>query len=129
MKYTIKSSLKRKLFKGCFLLLFVFFSSGLQAQISVDIQKQPLKEVLKRIEAASSYRFFYNESLKGLDNIVSLKVQNAGIEHTMTQLLADTNISYRLEGDNLVTLFVKATSEKPDEKRRRQGRNDTIPGL
>jgi TonB-linked SusC/RagA family outer membrane protein len=111
----IKNSLKKILLRGYFLLLFiVLFSTNLNAQITVDVSNQSLKEILKVIETKSEYRFFYNESLKGLDKISSLMVTNSTIEKTMTVLLANTDISYRLEKNNLVVLFAK--NKEPQRK-------------
>jgi len=68
-KKIITNLLKKTLFKGCFLLSLVLFSTNLNAQITVDVSNQSLKEIFKVIETKSEYRFFYNEGLKGLDKV------------------------------------------------------------
>lgn len=121
MREIITDSFKKKLFKVFFMVLLTISSSSLLAQITFDEQKQPIKEILKKIEENSPYRFFYNEGLKGLDNVISLKVQNVSIEQTMTQLLANTNIHYRIENNNLIALFIKGNTVKINEKKRVSG--------
>jgi len=89
-------------------LVMALFSSNLIAQISINVQNKPIKEILKVIETKSEYRFFYNEGLKGLDKITSLKVSNVTIEETMNLLLANSEMSYQSEGNNLIALMAKA---------------------
>ena len=71
-------------------VLFVLFALNMQAQITVDIKDKPLKEALKQIERLSDYSFFYNVELEGLDELVTVKVHDASLEETMSQLLAGT---------------------------------------
>ena len=103
----ITNPLRKKLFKGSFLLLLILFSSHLNAQITVKVANQSLKEILKVIETKSEYRFFYNEGLKGLDKICSIQVKNASIDKTMSILLTNTDINFKLEKNNLVVLVAK----------------------
>ena len=109
--------LKKTLLRGCFILFLALFSTTLNAQITVDVSNLPLKQVLKVIETKSEYRFFYNEGLKGLDKISSLKVKNASIEKTMGTLLENTDISFRIENNNLVVLVVKIKATQSESKK------------
>jgi len=113
----ITNPLKKTLLKGCFLLFLALFSTNLNAQVTVDVSNQSLKEILKVIETKSEYRFFYNEGLKGLDKISSLRVRNATIEKTMTTLLANADISFKLEKNNLVVLVAKINSNQSGLKK------------
>lgn len=88
-------------------VLLIFFPSFMSAQINLDVKQQPLKEVLKQIESKSEYRFFYNESLKGLDQLCSINVSNASIDKVMEQLLSSADISYKKDKDNLIVLYQK----------------------
>jgi TonB-linked SusC/RagA family outer membrane protein len=96
--------IKRTMLKSCVLLLLVLFSVSMNAQITVAVKNQSLKEILKVIEAKTEYRFFYNEGLKGLDKITSLEVNNATVEQTMSALLTSTSINYKIEKKNLIVL-------------------------
>ena len=102
--------------KSCILLLFMLFSINLSAQITLDVKNKTLKEILKVIETKSEYRFFYNEGLKGLDKITSLQVNNASIDKTMSLLLTNTEISYKLGKNNLVVLVSKLNTSQKDTK-------------
>ncbi|MFA6580447.1 MAG: TonB-dependent receptor [Paludibacter sp.] len=113
----ITNPLKKTLLKGCLLLFMALFSTGLNAQITVDVSNQSLKEILKVIEIKSEYRFFYNEGLKGLDKISSLRVKNATIEKTMTTLLENTDILFKLEKNNLVVLVAKVKENSITQKK------------
>lgn len=99
--------LRGRYLKQCLFALLVLFTSTLSAQITVNVQNKPIKEILKIIEVKSEYRFFYNEGLKGLDKVVSLQVNNVGIEETIKSLLLNSEISHKLEGENLVVLMAK----------------------
>ena len=85
--------------------LFVLFAWNIQAQITVDVKNEPLKEVLKQIERSSKYSFFYNVELEGLDKLVTIKTDNASLEETMKQLLKGTNITFEKKVDNVVVLL------------------------
>ncbi|MBK5722826.1 SusC/RagA family TonB-linked outer membrane protein [Dysgonomonas sp. Marseille-P4677] len=113
MKKKIKrwSYLKRILYIFCLSLL----SANLFSQITVEIKDKPIKEALKEIEKVSPYKFFYNEDLKGLGKIVTLKVSNATIDVTMKQLLNDSNISFEKQDGNIILLVpqkVKTDQQK-----------------
>ena len=100
--------LRRAWLKLSFIALMALLTPHLFAQITVNVQNKPIKEILKSIEAKSDYRFFYNEGLKGLDKITSLKVSNVTIDETMNLLLANSEMSYQSEGNNLIALMAKA---------------------
>ena len=106
----------KKILKMCVILLVILNSHSAFAQITVEAKNQPLKEILKLIEAKSEYRFFYNEGLKGLDKVTSLDVNNATIDRTMSDLLANSYIGYRIEKSHLIVLIAKP---KPNENNTR----------
>ncbi|MDD2612389.1 MAG: carboxypeptidase-like regulatory domain-containing protein, partial [Bacteroidales bacterium] len=116
-KNITKHQLKRTLLKGFLFLFLVLFSTGLYAQVSVDVSNRPLKEILKVIETKSQYRFFYNESLKGLDKISSLQVKDVSIDKAMSILLTKSNINYKLEKNNIVVLIAKMNESKGESKK------------
>lgn len=93
--------------------LLLFLALGIPnsfAQITINVQNKPIKEILKTIETKTEYRFFYNEALKGLDKVSSLNVNNASIEVTMQKLLSNTQISFKKENENLIALLAKTNS-------------------
>ncbi len=114
---TITNLLSKTVLKGCFLLFLALFSTGLTAQITVDVSNKSIKEILKEVETKSEYRFFYNESLKGLDKISSLRVKDATIDKTMLILLEKTEINYKLEKKNLIVLVAKTKIIQSESKK------------
>lgn len=121
-KKIITIFMKKTLIKGCLCLFLTLFSVNVNAQITINVQNQSLKEILKLIETKSEYRFFYNEGLKALDKITSIDVKNSTIENTISILFANTNISYKLEKNNLVVLFAKITpNENQKESKKING--------
>ena len=109
--------LRKTWLKFCLFLLMVVISPHLFAQITVNEQNKPIKEILKVIESKSVYRFFYNEGLNGLDKMSSLNVNNAGIDATMNALLRNSEITYKLEGNNFVALIAKEVEKQVSAKR------------
>lgn len=99
----IKNVARRITYLSCLMLL----SSSLFSQVTVDVKNKPVKEILKVIENSSSYKFFYNENLKGLDNVTSLKVTNATIDVTMAQLLENTLVAFKKQDNNIILLTPK----------------------
>lgn len=97
--------LQRGLFKlGVFALFSLFVFMNAFSQISVDLKELTIRQALKTIEKNSSYQFFYNDDMKGLDKKVFLSVQNKDIDFILSELFYGTNISYRKEKNNLETV-------------------------
>ena len=120
--------LRRAWLKLSFIALMALLTPHLFAQITVNVQNKPIKEILKSIEAKSDYRFFYNEGLKGLDKISSLRVSNVGIDAAMTALLQNSEVAYKIEGNNLVALVAKE-AEKRGPLRRVSGNVSDSKGV
>jgi TonB-linked SusC/RagA family outer membrane protein len=75
------------------------------AQVTVNVQNKSVRQSLKEIERVSDYKFFYNESLPGLEKNTSIRLNDGSIEQAMAQLLAGTDIAYRIEEKNLIVLM------------------------
>lgn len=99
--------LKRVLYMFC----LVLWSSNLFAQITVDSQNKPIKDVLKQIERVSTYKFFFNENLKGLDKVVTFKVSDVTIDTAMKQLLNNSGVSYEKQDGNIILLVPQKEKE------------------
>ncbi len=106
MQTIIKLNLLKVIFnKGLLCVFATMFSMQLQAQISIDVSNQSLKDVLRKIEDISDYRFFYNEKLEGLKKKCTIKCHNYSIEKTMYLLLAETAIDYEIKNKTIIVLF------------------------
>lgn len=114
MKIKIPLSLKR--ISHIFLMLLI--SGSLFSQITVDIKNKPIKDALKEVENKSSFKFFYNNDLKGLDKIVTLKTTNENIDTTLKQLFAGSEINYQKQDNQIILLVAK---NSPDNKKKITG--------
>lgn len=101
--------MRRKLFLIP-LVLWMFVQYAVP-QVTVKIANKSVREVLKEIEKNSDYKFFYNESLSGLETTTSLNANDSDIESAMEQVLSGTDIDFRIGDDNLIVLVEKTTSE------------------
>ena len=74
-----------------FILLFftpslVFSQNRL---LTVNVKNTTIRETLKLIEAQSSYRFFYNDQLSGLNSLVSIEIEDTSIQNVLGQIFSD----------------------------------------
>lgn len=91
-------------------LLLWMFAITANPQVTVNVTNKSVRETLKEIEKKSEYKFFFNESLAGLEKRTSLKVNDADITQVMSTLLAGTDIDYRIEENNLIVLVSKSAT-------------------
>lgn len=103
---------QKTLLKGCLILVFTFFAANLNAQITIDISNKPIKEIIKVIESKSTYRFVYDESLKNINQIKTFQVRNLTIDKALQILFENTNIKFKLERNNLITLVAGVSTNK-----------------
>ncbi|MDD4778671.1 MAG: secretin and TonB N-terminal domain-containing protein, partial [Fermentimonas sp.] len=89
-------------------LLLWMFAITANPQVTVNVTNKSVRETLKEIERKSEYKFFFNESLAGLEKKTNLNVNDAEIAKVMSMLLAGTGIDYRIEEDNLIVLVTKS---------------------
>ncbi len=89
-------------FLGIFTLSANVFSQD-QA-ITIQVQNASLHDLFKSIEKQSSYRFFYNDELVGVNKMVSIDVFNMSIDAILNQLLENTGLKYRRMENNLIVV-------------------------
>lgn len=73
-----------------FFLVLLFISGSVSAQktrISIDVNQESLKEVLKTIEQNSEYTFFYNDLDFDLNKKISIKVDNEPLNTILAKIL------------------------------------------
>lgn len=105
--------LKKRQFKSIkLILLLLLISPALLAQVTINVKNQSIRQALKAIEGLGQYQFFYNNDLSSLDKKVSFSAHDESIESVMKKLLADTDITYKQDGNNLIVLTLKTTSPK-----------------
>jgi TonB-linked SusC/RagA family outer membrane protein len=87
-----------------FIIVFQATATIYSQKLSVNLENQSLRDVLKTIESESNYRFFYNDQLSGLNQKVTLKAENRTIRELLDQLLADHQFSYKILENNMVVV-------------------------
>lgn len=77
------------------------------AKLSVDVENKTIREVLKNIESQSDFRFFYNDGFNDLNKVVDFSAKNKGIEEILNQLMADSDMAYKVLDNNLIVFTPK----------------------
>lgn len=73
-------------------------------KLNLSIQGETLRDVLKSIEKQSTYRFFFSDDLKALDNRVSINAHDAQLEKVLTDVLSNTTSTFKLMENNIVII-------------------------
>lgn len=118
-------------------LIFCLFSLTLVAQnnISLEIKNRPLKEALDAITKATNYKFVYSDMLKEINQPVSFKCENKGLEDVLKQLFAGKKIQYKIEGKVIALSPAELTQAKQSEKLQvftgvvKDNSGDPLPGV
>ena len=89
----------------CCILLFV--SQEVSAQITFSVKNQTIRQTIRVIEKKADYSFFYTDKLPGLDQKISLKVDNESIDSVLEKVFKGSPISYKIESGKQVVLTLK----------------------
>jgi len=86
------------------------------SQISINIKKSNLENVLKQIRKESDYTFFY--SAKDVENITieKIKIKFSSIKNVLNILLENTNLKYSIE-DKVVVISLKNNQIKKQQEK------------
>ncbi|MFV0390280.1 MAG: SusC/RagA family TonB-linked outer membrane protein, partial [Paludibacteraceae bacterium] len=88
------------------LLIFLIFTTSIahaqNINISINEVEKPLQEILKKIEAQSKYKFFYNTGLIDVRQKVTFSAKDENIQNVLQKLFQGTNISFRIIDDDIV---------------------------
>src|SRR3569833_2299697 len=99
----IKCLLMTKL--AILLICLQSFATGYgQGNISLRLERTPLKKVLKTIEQDGYYRFVYKDDILPKQQDISIRVQHADLAEVMNKLLENTGLTYHKLSDNLVVI-------------------------
>src|ERR1035437_3852699 len=107
LRFYLKVKLRMKLtiLILCLCVLQVSASVTTNGQnFDLQVKNQPLKEVLKAIENATNYRFFYNDVIMDISKTVTLNLSNRNIQQVMSELLNNSEVSYKILNDNLIVI-------------------------
>ncbi|WP_234998021.1 TonB-dependent receptor [Parabacteroides sp. Marseille-P3160] len=106
----------------CLLLLFTSFvfaenATSQNARVNLSKSKAILKEVLEEIEHQTDYLFISNLNVD-LEQKVSVKANNRPVREVLNELLKNTDLTYSVEGVNIV-LSRKNSSEVKQQARKK----------
>ncbi len=90
------------------LLLFLFFTCSLQAQITKEYKETPLQQVLTELSESYDLIFsFSNETVK--DKIITLVINNTPLDEVLITLQTLTNLDFKKISDRQVIVSVPDT--------------------
>lgn len=95
------------------LLLIGASAPSLYAQITLSVNGRPVTEVVKQIEKSTSYRFFYNKGLAGMNQRVTVTANDQNIDAVMSQICRQTDLSYVIKDGNQIVLTAKQKQQEP----------------
>jgi hypothetical protein len=90
-----------------FIILFIFISSAsysqaiLQKNISLDVNRQRLENVLEILSNKGDFYFSYNSSIVKKDSLVSFRASNKTVKEILTQLFNNT-YEFRESGNYII---------------------------
>lgn len=93
-------------------LLMLSLCGNIYSQLSVSVKNKNIREVIQLIEKQSTYRFFFNNELEGMNKAVSLDVKDATIQQLLDLLFDNVSISYTVKGNDQVILTAKQFNKK-----------------
>ena len=113
MKTTKLYLLRLMQLTGLQLLLAVFFMGAswahdasaqelLDRRISLTIQGQYIKTVLRDIEKAASVKFSYSPQIVRSRQLVSMRAQNSTLREVLEKLLVPLNVDFSVSGEQII---------------------------
>lgn len=112
----IKQSVRTILLCGFYLL----YAEAALAQITISVNGQPVREVIKEIERASDYHFFYNENSIPLDKRVTINVKNGDIKDVLDLMADQMDITYVIK-EKQIALSPESKPSVNQQKRKVTG--------
>ena len=95
-----------------------FSASAQNKSVKVNVRDVTVKELLKAIEAGSTYKFAYVDTDIDLSGKVTVNAENEDIVSILKKVLPDVNVTFR---DQTIILNKKAPSQAPAQKVVKQG--------
>lgn len=95
-----------------------FSASAQNKSVKVNVKDVTVKELLKAIEAGSTYKFAYVDTDIDLSGKVTVNAENEDIVSILKKVLPDVNVTFR---DQTIILNKKAPSQAPAQKVVKQG--------
>ncbi len=114
-----------------FMFFSFSFSAKAQEEISINESEKTIKEVLRKIEKTSSYRFFYNSELTDLEKKVSISETNISVFSVLKTILQETNLTYKEMENKLILIAPKNSMNNRtiNGNVKESGTENTLPGV
>ncbi len=74
----------------------------LNQRVTINVQNQPVRRVLKQLEQVANVRFMYSAKLIGAARNASLSAQNERLGTLLERLLRPLQLTYEAEGNQIV---------------------------
>ena len=119
-----KNQWSKRMARGFVALMFaVAPMQGAFAQVTLNTPNTTLGVVIKKIQAQSKFKFFYDDDHADMQ-IKAIDVKNATLEKVLTQLLKDKGVTFKVD-DKVVYLKRK---EQPQSPKKHSGEKKKITG-
>ena len=76
-------------------------------KLSVNMKQKSVREVFSNLEKSSGYRFFYNDDIKYLDNLVSVEAEKETLKQILDGIFKQTDFEYKILENKLVVVSLK----------------------
>ncbi|WP_175631343.1 SusC/RagA family TonB-linked outer membrane protein [Bacteroides acidifaciens] len=104
-------------------MVWVFAVSAQDAKISINVNKQPLAQVLSELERQTNYKFFYSNELVAGVALVTIKVANKPLSSVLQRILPERNLTYKIEGRHII---LSGTVSKVTDENKKEPSAQTI---
>src|SRR5580698_10743289 len=75
-----------------------------QEKVSLKLNEVEISKALNSIEKQGTYRFLYNSRLASIGRKISIDVDNSAIQEVLNQMLAGTELTYKILDNNLIVV-------------------------
>jgi TonB-linked SusC/RagA family outer membrane protein len=76
-----------------------------QGKVSLKLNEVEISKALNSIEKQGTYRFLYNSRLAAISRKISIDVSDSEIKAVLEQLLAGTELTYKILDNNLIVVL------------------------
>ena len=112
MRITVIQCFLAYLFVGITLAYDGKGQSALSQKITLDVENQQVKLILRQLEKQSNVRFVFSSKLIQSDRKATIKLQNSQLSMVLDALLKPLNLSYQAT-DDLIVIKPEDTRSKP----------------
>ncbi|HQB27627.1 MAG TPA: SusC/RagA family TonB-linked outer membrane protein [Paludibacter sp.] len=102
-------------------------STAAQKNVTFDLKDVPLKTVIFEIERQTDFLFVFDEQIIDINMIVNVKANDESVEQALTKALQNTDVSFTVEGRNIV--LKKASTQISSPGNVIQKQKYTITGI